>query len=149
MLKKQWETTLGIYCRVEAYDWHTLFDKMTNGNYQVGSMTWKSWIDDPIYTLGAFKYQSDQVNFPKWEKAEYCRLLDLGEKETELTRRSFYFSQAETLLIKETPLVPIYYELEKFLKNDDLDVSLHSSQLDFKWVQFKNKIDKEISYVQT
>ncbi|MGH2613526.1 MAG: peptide ABC transporter substrate-binding protein, partial [Rhabdochlamydiaceae bacterium] len=124
ILKKQWEETLGIYCRVEAYDWNTLFDKMSKGDYQIGGMTWQSLINDPFYTLNSFKYRADQINFSKWESLQYQALLDTAERERHIERRNQYFSQAEALLIKEMPLVPIYYEPEKFIKRDDLEISL-------------------------
>jgi ABC-type oligopeptide transport system substrate-binding subunit len=143
MLKKQWEELLGIYCRIEAHDWHTLFDKMTQGDYQIGGMTWKSLFNDPIYTFNAFKYRNDQINFSKWENQEYKSLLDMIERESCIDKRNEYFAQAEAILMKELPLIPIYYEIEKFTKRNDLQVPLNSAQIDFKWVHIKDKSKKE------
>ncbi|MGH2611649.1 MAG: ABC transporter substrate-binding protein, partial [Rhabdochlamydiaceae bacterium] len=147
ILKKQWEETLGIYCRIESYDWHTLFDKMTQGEYQIGGMTWKSLFNDPIYTLNAFKYHDDQINFSKWENREYQNVLDATEGEENTQKRNAYFARAETILINELPLIPLYYEFEKFIKKNNLDISLSAAHIDFKWVSIKNKSKKGGFYV--
>ncbi len=140
MIKRQWEECLDVYCRIESYDWHTLFDKMTKGDYQIGGMTWKSLFNDPIYTLNAFRYQNDLINFSKWKNNQYQELLSTADIEEDEHKRKMYFAQAEAILARELPLIPLYYEFENFIKNDNLEISLNSSQIDFKWVSIKKTI---------
>ena len=147
MLKKQWEECLDIYCRIESYDRYALFDKMTQGDYQIGGMTWKSLFNDPIYTLNAFRYQDDLINFSKWENHEYQNVLDTANMEGDLPKRNVYFAKAETILIEELPLIPLYYEFENFIKNDNLEISLSAAHIDFKWVSIKNTTKKGDSHV--
>jgi oligopeptide transport system substrate-binding protein len=66
-IKEEWENTFGIRCRLESLEWKALFSKMTQGDFQVGGMTWEPWVNDPIYTLNAFRDASEPINFPKWE----------------------------------------------------------------------------------
>ncbi len=137
ILKKQWEEVLGIHCRVEACDWNTLFDKMTRGDYQIGSMTWQALINDPLYTLNAFRYRDELINYPKWENPHYQTLLDRAQREKDPEKRNSYFSQAEALLIQELPLVPIYYEPEKFIKRNNLEIPLSTAPIDFMYLKIK------------
>nr|NGX38532.1 Oligopeptide-binding protein OppA [Chlamydiota bacterium] len=52
----QWENVLGVAPRIEEYEFHVLFPKILKGDYQLGAIKWKSWINDPLYTLSAFQY---------------------------------------------------------------------------------------------
>lgn len=119
-LVKQWEETLGISCRMEGSEFSHLFSKMVKGDFQIGSVSWKSWINDPFYTLGLLKYRNNRVNLPKWEHSEYQSLLDFAEQETIPEKRKSYLKAAETILIQECPVLPLYYEAFGYIHGPNL-----------------------------
>lgn len=135
LLQRQFEEVLGISCRIESYEFRQLFSKMTRGEYQIGTMFWRSWINDPMYTLSAFKYRNNPVNFPKWENAEYQKLLDEAQREINPSRRLAFFKEAEKLLSTEAPIIPLYYEVYNYMQKQHLKGALHSDtgNVDFKW----------------
>ena len=106
-LIQQWEKIFEISCHFEEYDFHTLFPKLIKGEYQVGSLSWKAWINDPMYTLGIFEFKNNRVNFPKWEHPHFQQLLAAAKKEVILEKRQNYYKQAEELLIHECPIIPL------------------------------------------
>lgn len=135
LLKEQFQKVLGIHCQIENYEFHVLFNKMIQGDFQMGTMSWKSWINDPIYTLNAFKYRNNKVNFAKWENSEYQTLLDLAQQEINPAKRLEFLKKAEKILMVENPVAPIFYEVHQYMQKKYLHGTLHSDtgNVDFKW----------------
>lgn len=133
-LAEQWEKTLEITCRLEEYDFHTLFSKMVKGEYQIGSISWKTWINDPIYTLGVFEYRNNRVNFSKWEDPEFQKLLGKAKEEIIQEKRYSLYEQAERLLIQECPIIPIHNASLKYMHKEGLEgvVSSELGNIDFR-----------------
>lgn len=113
---------------------------MTTGEFQVGGMQWTSWLNDPIYTLQAFKYREEKVNFTGWEDPKFQRLLDLSDHTTDLEERKQYLADAEQILIKSSVVIPICYNMGWFIKHQDLVLNLSSSNgsVDFSQAYFQN-----------
>ncbi|MGE5195731.1 MAG: peptide ABC transporter substrate-binding protein, partial [Anaerolineae bacterium] len=116
MIKRQWQQVLGVYCRIESLSWQTFFEKMTQGDYQIGGITWGPLIDDPIYTLDVFKSSKEPVNFSKWQNVDYRSILDGAQQELDPKLRNYHLARAERILMEEVPIVPIYYEKENFIQ---------------------------------
>lgn len=134
-IASMWEEVLGITCRVEDYPFHVLFPKMIKGDYQLAMMTWKSWINDPLYTLNAFQYRKNRVNFSKWEHSNYQMLLEAAQREIIPEKRTRYFAQAEEILIHECPVIPIHYEVYRYSHKKELKGAFasHSGNVEFRW----------------
>lgn len=136
LIKHQIEQILKIRCQIQTHPWKELFTKMTQGDYQLGSMGWTALINDPFYTLNAFKHTHEGVNFAKWEHPSYQSLLTCAAQEIDPIKRQHYIAQSEALLIEETPLIPIYYELQQYVKKSHIQLPCNKEvkDLDFKWI---------------
>ncbi|HEY5260241.1 MAG TPA: peptide ABC transporter substrate-binding protein, partial [Rhabdochlamydiaceae bacterium] len=132
IIKRQWEQCFDIHCRVEAHNLTTLFERMYRGDYQISGMGWEPLVNDPIYTLDAFKNAKEKVNFSKWEHEDFQMLLDAANEECDLKKRDEYLLQAEKILIDQLPVIPLYYEVGKFMKKENLYVPGIGWQMDFK-----------------
>ncbi|WP_420422618.1 peptide ABC transporter substrate-binding protein [Simkania sp.] len=121
-IKSQWEEVLGIKSRLESYEWRNFFSQMTTGRYQVGMLKWHSWFKDPIYTLNAFKYREEGINFSRWENPEFQKLLRLSDQEKDTELRLQYLAEAEGILLKESPVIPLSYDKSCFAKNPRLEI---------------------------
>jgi len=139
IFKSQWESVLGVRCEIEVSQWRDHFKKMTTGNYQIGKMSWTSWLNDPIYTLQAFKYREEQVNFIGWENPAFAKLLDLSDQTLNPEERKIYLSQAEEMLIRDAVLIPICYDMGCFAKGQNLILNPATSNgnIDFSQAYFQ------------
>ena len=102
----------------------------------MGTLFWQSWIDNPLYTLNAFKEASHEINFAKWSNADYSTLLDKAQEEIDPLMRIKYLAEAERILIKEKPVLPIFYEKERNIKKQHLKNVYYSQTtgyVDFKY----------------
>jgi oligopeptide transport system substrate-binding protein len=135
-IKEEWERAFGIRCSLESLEWKVLFSKMTQGDFQVGGMTWESWINDPIYTLNAFRDANEPINFPKWENKQYQKIMHLAEREIDLVNRRSFYLEAEKLLLDEMPVVPISLVEAPALKKKNFNIKHSSPLINFKWGYF-------------
>ncbi len=133
LVRKQWEELFDIRLRIESQEWNILFSRITQGDYQISSMNWQSWTSDPIVTLNAFRYAAEKVNFPKWENTKYQEFLDSADKEIDPQARKKFMMQAEEILLKEMPVIPIYYEVQQYKKKNRVQVAVnpHTGRVDF------------------
>jgi oligopeptide transport system substrate-binding protein len=127
---------------MEAHSFKSLFNKMTSGNYQIGVMSWWPKINDPFYTFQAFKNREYKVNFSGWENEKYKELLEKAERELDASKRRFLLAKAETLLMNEYPVIPIFHENELFIRQTYLGGIFPSSigNIDFKYAYINKKI---------
>jgi len=138
---RQWQEVLGITVRAQAYDFRDLFAKMTKGQYQLGMIMWRPLADDPLYTLNVFKSSAEDINWSKWESSSYQRLLDRANRETNIGKRKKIAKAAETILIKEMPVIPVVHEPELFSRREHVEGVCFSriGNIDFKNVSIKPK----------
>lgn len=138
---KQWREVLGIKVHIEGCEFRDLFTQMSQGQYQLGLMMWRAWVDDPLYTFNAFNFAADEINFPKWEHPSYQKIIERAIQETDLKTKKEHFRSAETLLIEEMPVIPIIYESELYMKAEGIKGEAISKvgNIDFRYVSKDEK----------
>ncbi|MBI3211304.1 MAG: peptide ABC transporter substrate-binding protein, partial [Simkania negevensis] len=140
-ITKQWREVLGIDCRVEENEWKELFSKVYQGDYQIAGIGWKPLVDSPIYTLNVFQEKEHPVNFSKWESDEYKKKIAEAVEEKIKEKQSRAFAEAESILIKSFPVIPLIYENEYSVKHPLLNgcYRLDTRQIDFARGYFDEK----------
>lgn len=136
-VKDQWNKAFDVQCDLIPLDWHLAMQKMKQGEFHIGGMLWRSLIDDPIYILNTFRYAVEQMNLSRWENSEYKKILELADLELNPEQRSLYLGQAHEMLIREIPILPIYYlDFRAVVKNHILPPSISPfGILDVKWTK--------------
>lgn len=135
-LAQEWQRIFQINCQVVGYEFHSCLSKMMKGDFQVGTLFWQSLIDNPLYTLGAFKEGGQEINFAKWSNKDYSTLLDKAQQEIDPLMRTKYLAEAERILIREKPVLPLFYEKERNIKKEHLKnvyYSQNTGYVDFKY----------------
>jgi oligopeptide transport system substrate-binding protein len=120
-LKSVWENILGIRCKTEEESWDNLYHRYKRGDFQVGTLRWVSRFNDPAYTLNAFRYSSNVVNFSKWNNSLYQSFLDQAERALDEQAKKEYLKQAEQLLCQEKPIIPLIHSTYQCLKKNGID----------------------------
>ncbi len=131
----QLSEVLGIDCELVALSWNVLFHRMTKGEFQMGIMSWHSWINDPVYTLNGFRFAKEDTNFSKWENPAYQELLDKSDQEMDLEKRKLYFSEAEEILCREMPIIPLFYQQFMAMVKKNLSVTYNVSRAVFNFAR--------------
>lgn len=113
-LKKEWKRNLGIDIEIEYYPWDKFLSYRKEGNFDVAFNEWFGDYPDPMTFLSLFSDISQQ-NYCHWNNAEYNRLLDLATGSNNPNTRSKILEQAEGILIRDMPVMPLYFEYNTYL----------------------------------
>jgi oligopeptide transport system substrate-binding protein len=146
IIKEGWERVLGIKCQIDILEnWYEAFNRLTEGDFQIGGIHWTSLINDPSYTLQIFHSASQFINFPQWKNDQYDQLIDQANAEKRSTKRLLYLRLAEDMLLKEAPIIPLVRTLPCSLKKSGIELANHSllKSWDFKWASVRSFKPKE------
>ncbi|WP_134682633.1 peptide ABC transporter substrate-binding protein [Brevibacillus migulae] len=134
-VQKQWKEVLGVRVKLENVEWKVFLDKMHNGDYQVARMGWLSDFNDPINTLELFQTKEASNNDTNWENAEYRKLLEQSFQESSPEKRKQLLAKAESILMDEMPVMPLYFYTSAYLKKENVKgvVIDGLGYVDWKW----------------
>ena len=137
-LQDQWQKVFDIHVALQQQEGKVYFSTLAAGNFQIGAISWVSWLRDPIYIMQTFRYRSDRVNSSRWENPQYQKLLEATEEEVDTSKRTQLFHEAEKILMDEFPVIPIYYMTVSYAQKKNLkDVYISELyDIDFRWSYF-------------
>ena len=108
MIMQQWKQALGITTSVSQVDWKVFLDMVQKGEYTVARGSWYGDYVDPNTFLDMFVTDGGN-NETGWSNKAYDDLIARAAREPDEARRAKLFAEAETILLAETPIMPIYY----------------------------------------
>ena len=120
-IQAQLKENLGLDVKVEGIDWAIMLEERQDHKYTMFYGSWGHDFPDPqnwFYPL----FHSSQIkgvgpgtgNDPGWSNAEYDKLVEEANKMADPAKRDERFKlyqQAEEILLKDAPLVPLYQPL--------------------------------------
>ena len=144
-IQQQLEESLGIKILLNHSEWMVHFNNITNGSYELGLMSWVSWINDPIYFLNTFREEKLATNMSRWEHPLYKYYLNRSDNETDICERKKDLVRAEALLMSEMPVIPLHYMTMSYAYNPKLKNFYLSTlyEIDFKEAYFSDSDETE------
>lgn len=103
-----WKENLGIDVELVNMDWKVLLDTIAQKDYFIGRTSWTADYNDPTTFLNMFLSFSD-ANHSGWKNAEFDKWMNESENEMSPKKRIELLKRAETVLMSELPMLPIYY----------------------------------------
>lgn len=86
-------------------------------NYQVADAAWIGDYNDPMTFLFLARSNTGAQNYGDYMNPAYDALLDQGDKTVDPKARAAILAKAETMMIDDATVVPIYYYINKNLVN--------------------------------
>jgi oligopeptide transport system substrate-binding protein len=106
-IKRSWESNLGISVSMEGVESRHMGERLKNQDYTICRAAWFGDYLDPTTFLD--KFRSDNGNNDTgWEDQEYDSLLDRAVDARNPRERMRFLAEAETILLREQPIAPIY-----------------------------------------
>jgi oligopeptide transport system substrate-binding protein len=127
-IQGMWKSELGIDTRLINEDVKSSQTDRKTGNYQILVSVWIADYEDPTSFLNLWLSTSSN-NFTGWSNADYDAALFAAAQKSELNERSVLLTQAETILLKDTPIIPLYFYTHVFLLQPSVK-GWHSNLLD-------------------
>lgn len=108
LLQDQWKKTLNLTISLNALEAKTLIETLSKRNYTLAQTFYRAQFQDPISILERFALKETPKNYPNWENELYKNLVEQSFLQ-EGGERSSTLEEAETLLLSEMPLAPLYH----------------------------------------
>jgi oligopeptide transport system substrate-binding protein len=104
-IQSMWKKNLNINSHLINKEWKVFVTDISSGNFAIARLGWIGDVIDPYSFLSLFQKEAP---FPKshWINDEYDRLMQTAEASPKLQERFELYKQAETILLRETPLIP-------------------------------------------
>lgn len=113
-IQQMWKKNLNIDVRLRNEEWKVFLDTKRQKNYQVARYGWIGDYVDPNTFLDMWVSGGGQ-NDSGWSNPEYDRLIQQAGRTGDNAERFKLFDQAESILLDEAPIVPLYFYTQPFL----------------------------------
>ncbi|MEQ8764167.1 MAG: peptide ABC transporter substrate-binding protein [Planctomycetota bacterium] len=114
-----WKRNLGLNVKLLNQEWKVYLDTQQNLDYDVSRSAWIGDYPDPNTFLDMF-VTGGENNKTGWGNAEYDRLIQEAAAELDRPKRMELLRQAESILMEELPVLPIYFYVTKNVVNPRL-----------------------------
>ena len=118
-VQQMWKTNLNIDVTLVNQDWKVYLDKRDSKDYQVARAGWIGDYLDPNTFLDMYTSNSGN-NDAGWSNQRYDALIAQAGETTDRERRFTLFQEAESILMTELPIMPIYTYVSKSLVSPDV-----------------------------
>ena len=118
-IQQMWKTGLNIDVTLVNQDWKVYLDKRDAKDYQVARAGWIGDYLDPNTFLDMYTTNSGN-NDTGWSNRRYDALIARAGATTDQERRFALFRDAESILMAELPIMPIYTYMSKALVSPDV-----------------------------
>ena len=142
--QQQIQNALGITIDLVPVDWGTYIKLVSSSDesqgaslYQLMSLYWFTFYQDPIHNLEDAKYRGLGANTMGWESSRYIALLDQADNTVDPQMRNACLQQAEQLLMDELPIIPVFYHTFKYVKAPHLtgEAISGAGQMELRWLE--------------
>ncbi len=133
-LQNMWKTGLGINATLSSQDWAVFIQTRQDGEYQIARHGWLADYNDPISFIDMFVTGGGN-NDADYSNPDYDALVAQVKASSDRGERITLMHQAEDILAKDMPIIPIFYYTDLYLKSDKLE-GFYSSPLGYKYFMY-------------
>ena len=113
-ITSMWKEALGAEVQPVAEEFKSLLQDVDRGDVDMFRSSWAGDYND-AYTFAQFLKGDFGINLPRYQSAEYDRLLGAAAAEADVAKRRELLQQAENVALKDHPLIPLYFYVNKHL----------------------------------
>jgi ABC-type oligopeptide transport system substrate-binding subunit len=106
---------LGVNVELVNTELKVHYANLRQGDFEIGRAGWIADYNDAQSFLFLNQTSTRQQNFSKFSNADYDRLMDQASVTNEPDKRARLQEQAEAILLKEMPVLPLYFYVSKNL----------------------------------
>ncbi len=112
LVQRQWKENLGIDVDPQNQEWSAYLAAQNHLDYSICRAGWIGDYFDPATFLGMFVTGGGN-NETGWSNARYDELMRNSDREPDPTKRLRLMHDAEEILMRELPIIPVYFGVSK------------------------------------
>lgn len=113
-IQQMWKENLGVDVSLENTEFQVKIDREHALDYEVSRGGWVGDYVDPNTFLDMYTSWSTQ-NDTGWTDPDYDELITKASVEFDAVTRMEYLHEAETMLMEEMPILPLYYYTKNWM----------------------------------
>jgi len=133
-VQNMWKENLGVNATISSQDWNVFLETRKEGDFQVARDGWLGDYNDPISFIDMWITGGGNNN-AQWSNKEYDKIVSEIKSTTDAKERYAKMHEAEDLLAKDMPIIPIYYYTDLYLISDKLE-GMYTSPLGYKYFMY-------------
>ena len=148
-IQAMWQRNLGIRVGITNQDWQVYLSTQSNLEYDISRAGWIGDYLDPISFLDMWM-TGHGMNQTGWSNEEFDALIQAATREGDAETRLDILHRAESLMMEESPIAPIYIYTRIFLLDPRVK-GWHPKMIDFrpmKYVHFAMEEELEQGEVE-
>ncbi len=118
-VQEMWKKHLNIPVGIYNQDWQVYLESQRVMNYSICRAAWSGDYPDPFTFLGMWK-TGDGNNETGWGSPVYDELLANSAVEVDGQRRMAILGEAESLLLEDMPIIPVYWYARATLRRPEV-----------------------------
>lgn len=115
-----WKEALGVDVRLTAVEFKVLLQDIDRGDVEIFRSSWLGDYND-AYTFAQYLKSDFGINLPHYRSEEYDALVLAAAAEVDTGRRRELLQKAENLMLRDHPLLPIYFYVNKHLVRPEVE----------------------------
>ncbi|NRR02729.1 peptide ABC transporter substrate-binding protein [Brevibacillus sp. RS1.1] len=119
-LQEMFKQNLGVPVKLENQEWKTYIDTFKQKNFQIARMGWGGDYLDPLAMLELYTGKSSR-NFTNWANPKFDELIEKAKVEQNEEARMKLLHDAETILMQDMPVIPVYFNNENYLNSKKIE----------------------------
>lgn len=114
-IASMWKQVLGVETTLTNQEWKVFLD--TRNRREITQVFRGGWIGDydDAFTFIQLMYSTNEMNHPGYSNPEYDELVRRAALAGDLAKRAEILGDAETLLLEDLPVIPIYFYVSTHL----------------------------------
>lgn len=113
-VSSMWKKNLGVEAKLQNQEWKTMLDTMHTHNFDAVRYAWIADFDDAVTFLNNFR-TGDSQNTSQYSNPAYDEALANAAKAKTTAERGAFYQQAEDLLARDVPAIPVYHYVRTHL----------------------------------
>ena len=118
-VQQMWKQNLGIEVGLVNQEWKVLLDNQNLKNFMILRGGWIADYNDPNSFLEMFTTHHTN-NYVNWSNPAYDKKIEQAGREIQLEKRNKLFQEAESILLEDLPIVPVYIYTRVYLKKPNV-----------------------------
>ena len=114
IVQQMWRKELGIDVGLAKQEWSTYLDSEKTGQYFLAWDSWRWWFSHAYFDNHR---TGNPISYYLWSNADYDQLLRRASAAASIPERNALYAQLEAILAREMPAIPLYFDVETFLKH--------------------------------
>ena len=114
VVQQMWRENLGIQCELVNQEWQVYMTTRREMNFDVARAGWAGDYADPHNFLD-LHMRNNGNNHTNWHDDAYDALIHRAAGETERAARFAVYDEAEAVLLRDMPIIPIYWYTRNYL----------------------------------